>query len=589
MPAGTNADLADGVVSSPGPSPAPGAPAATQSDLADGIPGSAGAAPATSAANAAAGRFSSLAEAQQPQNVTNAPQPGQGRIAYLAQQAATKQKLGLPLEYGEAAASLLEGGAHFVRDLIDPTVPVYEGKDSLINKYIVEPAQQQWAASQADVARSVAAGEGQLGKNMFAARAHEIAGDVPFVGPMAAATVTQALKAHTLSQYVAAAEFGAATAMAAKGAAEGPGGAAEAARGMASDVATAAGDAAGGLTRKSAITDASVNMLEKTRADAQQTVAQSVARAGKAVGASVDRIETEDIANLPEGRTGSIKTAPLHEAIVAAMDDHGIATTAKTPALDIALKDLQNQPNSASVTFAQLKGMRTSVGQLAAGSRGAEAGTLWQIYDAYTGAMAARASALGLDDDFKFYNDVHSTLMDYTHGTRPGEAPSFPPVLSDVMNADKWSSFMDYIRKPSNLPALDAFNKDMSRFGLPENFFRSIVDTTKRTYTVAKNAETGGIGFGGKMRAFTAHPIFAGSAAIAAASATSALGPIGMAGRFIVTLLAAAKAADVADLARAHAEIRKLGGAPSVTGRMTAPTPAENAPAAAPSEGGGGE
>jgi hypothetical protein len=166
--------------------------------------------------------------------------------------------------------------------------------------------------------------------------------------------------------------------------------------------------------------------------------------------------------------------------------------------------------------------------------------------------------------------NLPANTMIYMQGTRLVAAPRFPPTLDDLFKLNNPMTFQDYLRRPSNEAHLDKLARDFEQFGLEKGYFQKIVDSTKRTYQVAKNAEEKQDStMGGKMASVTAHPVFAGSAAILASMAVLSLGPMYVAGTFVLTLLVAAQAADLADLARAAVEMRKMGGAPPVRGLFT--------------------
>lgn len=87
--------------------------------------------------------------------------------------------------YGASAGNVLKnigqfvkGAAGVTKDVLDPRVPLVEGQNSLLNKYVVQPAQQQFATGQQE--------GGALGTtNKFLAQ------NVPVAGPMIGALAEQ--------------------------------------------------------------------------------------------------------------------------------------------------------------------------------------------------------------------------------------------------------------------------------------------------------------------------------------------------------------------------------------------------------------
>src|SRR6516162_3731854 len=124
---------------------------------------------------------------------------------------AARWQAGQALTFGEAGTQLAMGGAEFIRDILDPRVPIAEGPHALLKKYVTDPMDEQIAAAEA----SGTAGSylGVLG--------HSAAAAVPFAGPMAASTFEQFHRAHTMSEYAGVGLFGLATYFAAKGLKEG--------------------------------------------------------------------------------------------------------------------------------------------------------------------------------------------------------------------------------------------------------------------------------------------------------------------------------------------------------------------------------
>src|SRR5271166_3490523 len=80
---------------------------------------------------------------------------------------------------GATSKALVEGGYHFIKDILDPSVPVYQGPESLWNRYVSDPFRAQQAQ-----AKALWATGDPLAK--VSAAGHEMASFIPFAGPMAA-------------------------------------------------------------------------------------------------------------------------------------------------------------------------------------------------------------------------------------------------------------------------------------------------------------------------------------------------------------------------------------------------------------------
>jgi len=310
-----------------------------------------------------------------------------------------------------------------------------------------------------------------------------------------------------------------------------------------------------GKAAKEQLGRAAQRTLQKSAESAQQNLATAKANVGTRIGALVNSISDADLLNSAgKGNIGSIKSAPVLEAYNNGIEKFGASFVAGSGLANVHELLAKATPE---MPWETAKDLRSRIGaemyKLPEGSKAR--GVVGEAYGQLTKQLGDRAEQLNQFSQFKAYNDLHENMMDYIH----------EGILGKLFGIDKGLDFFDALRKPSNKPLLEDLEKDLGgEFGLEKDFFDNMVNSHKATYRLAKSMESPGAGMMGKFRALGAHPKAAGAAAVA----TGALPiPIPGIGKFIISMFAAAKAADIADRVQAANEMRARG-VPEITGKF---------------------
>jgi len=311
-----------------------------------------------------------------------------------------------------------------------------------------------------------------------------------------------------------------------------------------------------GKVAKEQLGRAALRTLQKSAESAQQNLATAKANVGTRIGALVNSISDADLLNSAgKGNIGSIKSAPVLEAYNNGIEKFGASFVAGSGLANV--HELLAKANP-EMPWETAKDLRSRIGaemyKLPEGSKAR--GVVGEAYGQLTKQLGDRAAELDQFSQFKAYNDLHENMMNYIHDG----------ILGKLFGIDKGLEFFDALKKPSNKPLLEDLEKDLGgEFGLEKDFFDNMVNSHKATYRLAKSMESPGAGMMGKFRALGAHPKAAGAAAVA----TGALPiPIPGIGKFILSMFAAAKAADIADRVQAANEMRARGQVPQITGKF---------------------
>ena len=445
---------------------------------------------------------------------------------------------------GPTAKQLGVGAYHFIKDILDFNVPVYgDGSkildpayhgepNSLWNKYVASPAIAE--GKKAEELRKLPGYGAQIAGN-----AHELASYIPFLGPMAAQAGEQLGQAKSTSDVAGGVLSGGMALLGARGAGKAQ-----------PESASTVGDVFK-ASNKGQIVQSAHGFLEKGADGAKTELAVAQANVGTRVGDLVRDISDADLAEVSaKGRMGSMKTAPANDVLMSAIDKYG-ANFQKMPNVAQALQILQSAPPS--MPWEMMKDVRSAIGQLTykATEGSKERAVLQEVRVQLTKQMAARAQELDRTDQFNAYNTLWEKMLEHQHDG----------ALGKLYNADTGLKFFDTLKKPSNGPGLESLQKDLGEFGLADNFFKGLRDSHAKTYELAKQSEGQGGGFVGKFKALGKHPVAAGGAALG-------VGLLPLPGKFIWSLMAASKAADLADRVSAAKEMRMAGGAPEVTGKF---------------------
>ena len=461
---------------------------------------------------------------------------------------------------------MLEGGAHFIHDLIDsdlnpvniiaqhangisPRVTL----DQLVNKYIKQPlmAEQQKGQQLSQIASQREKQGLPATAEKVSAYAHDFASYLPFIGPMAAQAGEQLGKGDVGGGLLTA---GSALLQARTG---GKGAVPESAAGV--------GDV---FQRRAQVLESSNAMLNKVAADTVTTLGKHQALVGWKIGQYVQALQDGDLelSASSDSSLGSISVPKAYEELIKAQQKFDPAQS-KMPGVDKIAQLMQNQfggelHSASKLTFEQAKSLRTDIGYIAKNLKvPSEKAIADTAYGSLTDQMRARSVELdsngysGMADRFDAYNKLNSTLNDYIHGDG---------ILGKLINAKNGLDFFKELNRPSNFPELTALNKDFGQFGMADNFFKDLAASHKATFRLAKSAEGMMQGIVGRTQAVMNHPLRAGAPAAAAYALTP--GPA----RYVASIAAAIYSAMEADQIDAAVEMRKQGGPPTVTGNFGA-------------------
>lgn len=434
--------------------------------------------------------------------------------------------------FGDRAKNIIQGGLNFLRDTHGSKFEqeVISGMGFDAQKIASQPTVgAQWG----EVGKQAASGLGNFLLSLV-----KDPTNISKIVEAPAAGIEQGIKEKSPGKVLGAASQ-------VLGAAETPG--------KLSDVAAA--------SSKAGIVQSSHAMLNSAAADAKMELSRVKAAVGNRVGELTTAISNADSeASASMGKVGSISVPQAYEEMIQTQQKVDPAMS-KMPTADKAAKLMADQfggqlADSVKIPFEQAKSLRTDIGYMARNVKvPSERAVLDATYANLTDQMKARADELGMSDKFEAYNQLHRVMMDYAHDNG---------ILGKLFKADTGLDFFKELAKPSNGPELASLNKDLGQFGLAANFFNDLKAAHKNTFRLARVAESGeGSTLQGKIKAVGAHPIAAGSAFVTAAS-------LPLPGKYVVSLLAASKAADYADRVAAAAEIRKQGGAPPIEGKFGA-------------------
>ena len=319
---------------------------------------------------------------------------------------------------------------------------------------------------------------------------------------------------------------------------------------------TTAAKAYAKIPKDTPVTDASFSMLNKVAADAHVKLASFKSAVAEQIGKDVDVISNRDVLDTARnpGATGSMKASKVNDALIdGTLDKFPGRTEATYPA---EVKEVQKLINDkpAQMSWEAAKDLRTQVGNVLYRTKaGGARAVVSQVYGTLTKMMENRAVELDAAGEFDRYNDLTRNMADYEHG-----------AFGKLNAADSGLDFMRVVNDRGLKPELKDLQADMAKFGFEPNFFDALRDSTKSTFKVASTSAGGG-GFMGRMRAFAEHPVVAVPAGVAAGAIAYHMG-MGMS--FIAAMLAAGKAATMADKFGAIMEMHNLGGIGEESGRF---------------------
>lgn len=479
----------------------------------------------------------------------NSPAPDPGALQ--------EQMAGVPHGFLATAGAMAKGVGQFALDLFDPRVPVFEGPNSLMNKYIFQPSDQQ-----VEQAKEAWMRPGFASK--VEAAGHGLAAAIPFIGPMAA----------TAGEQVGNKDIGGAllsvpaALLAAKGATKAP------------DAMLRAEDL---MKAKKASLQAAESIRESGKDITSAHIENALDTMKTHAGEMMDKIEEQDRAhNIMEGKEGSVPLDDIAKGIDTAEE---VLNRGKQPMSKVAAveKNIEAHSNSyidrdaaspaaqalgdmgsiikkiyPPISFRAARSLRTFVGEMmskAANSK--EYGILSATYDTLTDKLEDRAKALGEHQNFLDSNAIYKTYKTYLEDSKN--------IIHQLVTAPDGKSFFDKL--DPNSAQLRAAEDDLSKYGLPKGYFEAAANRFRDFHDFLNRHAKGENVFTGMYRSVLKHPFAGGGGLLAGRALGSAL-PVpgvgwlgGIAGAIFM-----GKLADKMKIAR---EIREAGGAPPIEGRLS--------------------